>query len=117
MKKTIATVLFLGLLAQLQAGILDATYRYAKDKAKEKVMDKAVDKAKDKYQEKREARLKKEKEQNIESNLSKTERVASETKKSSKEAAVESFGGQENVDYLKRGAGYFGKALRGEQID
>ena len=39
------------------------------------------------------------------------------TKKLVKDTAVGSFGGQENVDYVKRGAGYFKKTLKGEPID
>lgn len=118
MKKTMTSLLLASVLSSgLNAGMLGSAVNFAKDKAKDKVVDVAVDKGKDTYKEKRVIRKQKEEKTGTKSTLTKAEDKAIETKDLVKDTAVGSFGGQKNVDYVKRGAGYFGKALRGEQID
>ena len=89
----------------------------AKDKAKDKVKDVTVDTTKEVYNHRKEKRRDYEAKTNTKSTLSKAEDNIESTKKLVKDTAVGSFGGQENVDYVKRGARYFKKTLKGEPVD
>ena len=107
-------IIFILSLTNLEAGfIMDKI----KDKAKDKVKDVTVDTTKEVYNHRKEKRRDYEAKTNTKSTLSKAEDNIESTKKLVKDTAVGSFGGQENVDYVKRGAGYFKKTLKGEPID
>ena len=80
-------------------------------------MDTSKDLAKEVYLRKKDIRRDYEQKTNTKSTLSKAEDNIESTKKLVKDTAVGSFGGQENVDYVKRGAGYFKKTLKGEPVD
>ena len=99
-------IIFILSLTNLEAGfIMDKI----KDKAKDKVKDVTVDTTKEVYNHRKEKRRDYEAKTNTKSTLSKAEDNIESTKKLVKDTAVGSFGGQENVDYVKRGAGYFKK--------
>ncbi|WP_141049530.1 hypothetical protein [Aliarcobacter cryaerophilus] len=107
-------IIFILSLTNLEAGfIMDKI----KDKAKDKVKDVTVDTTKEVYNHRKEKRRDYEAKTNTKSTLSKAEDNIESTKKLVKDTAVGSFGGQENVDYVKRGAGYFKKTLKGEPVD
>ena len=107
-------IIFILSLTNLEAGfIMDKI----KDKAKDKVKDVTVDTTKEVYNHRKEKRRDYEAKTNTKSTLSKAEDNIESTKKLVKDTAVGSFGGQENVDYVKRGAGYFKKTLKGETVD
>ncbi|MGJ0287166.1 hypothetical protein [Aliarcobacter cryaerophilus] len=107
-------IIFILSLTNLEAGFI---MNKIKDKAKDKVKDVTVDTTKEVYNHRKEKRRDYEAKTNTKSTLSKAEDNIESTKKLVKDTAVGSFGGQENVDYVKRGAGYFKKALKGEPID
>ena len=114
--KNISKILFIFILSltNLEAGfIMDKI----KDKAKDKVKDVTVDTTKEVYNHRKEKRRDYEAKTNTKSTLSKAEDNIESTKKLVKDTAVGSFGGQENVDYVKRGARYFKKTLKGEPVD
>lgn len=107
-------IIFILSLTNLEAGfIMDKI----KDKAKDKVKDVTVDTTKEVYNHRKEKRRDYEAKTNTKSTLSKAEDNIESTKKLVKDTAVGSFGGQENVDYVKRGARYFKKTLKGEPVD
>ena len=101
-------------LTNLEAGFI---MNKIKDKAKDKVKDVTVDTTKEVYNHRKEKRRDYEAKTNTKSTLSKAEDNIESTKKLVKDTAVGSFGGQENVDYVKRGARYFKKTLKGEPVD
>lgn len=107
-------IIFILSLTNLEAGFI---MNKIKDKAKDKVKDVTVDTTKEVYNHRKEKRRDYEAKTNTKSTLSKAEDNIESTKKLVKDTAVGSFGGQENVDYVKRGAGYFKKTLKGEPID
>ncbi|MCT7513237.1 hypothetical protein [Aliarcobacter cryaerophilus] len=107
-------IIFILSLTNLEAGFI---MNKIKDKAKDKVKDVTVDTTKEVYNHRKEKRRDYEAKTNTKSTLSKAEDNIESTKKLIKDTAVGSFGGQENVDYVKRGAGYFKKTLKGEPID
>lgn len=107
-------IIFILSLTNLEAGFI---MNKIKDKAKDKVKDVTVDTTKEVYNHRKEKRRDYEAKTNTKSNLSKAEDNIESTKKLVKDTAVGSFGGQENVDYVKRGAGYFKKTLKGEPVD
>lgn len=107
-------IIFILSLTNLEAGFI---MNKIKDKAKDKVKDVTVDTTKEVYNHRKEKRRDYEAKTNTKSTLSKAEDNIESTKKLVKDTAVGSFGGQENVDYVKRGAGYFKKVLKGEPID
>ena len=107
-------IIFILSLTNLEAGfIMDKI----KDKAKDKVKDVTVDTTKEVYNHRKEKRRDYEAKTNTKSTLSKAEDNIETTKKLVKDTAVGSFGGQENVDYVKRGARSFKKTLKGEPVD
>ena len=107
-------IIFILSLTNLEAGfIMDKI----KDKAKDKVKDVTVDTTKEVYNHRKEKRRDYKAKTNTKSTLSKAEDNIESTKKLVKDTAVGSFGGQENVDYVKRGARYFKKTLKGEPVD
>lgn len=111
-------IIFILSLTNLEADfIMDKIKDKAKDKAKDKVKDVTVDTTKEVYNHRKEKRRDYEAKTNTKSTLSKAEDNIESTKKLVKDTAVGSFGGQENVDYVKRGAGYFKKTLKGEPVD
>lgn len=99
-------IIFILSLTNLEAGFI---MNKIKDKAKDKVKDVTVDTTKEVYNHRKEKRRDYEAKTNTKSTLSKAEDNIESTKKLVKDTAVGSFGGQENVDYVKRGAGYFKK--------
>ncbi|MCT7541807.1 hypothetical protein [Aliarcobacter cryaerophilus] len=103
-------IIFILSLTNLEAGFI-------MNKAKDKVKDVTVDTTKEVYNHRKEKRRDYEAKTNTKSTLSKAEDNIESTKKLVKDTAVGSFGGQENVDYVKRGAGYFKKTLKGEPVD
>ena len=107
-------IIFILSLTNLEAGFI---MNKIKDEAKDKVKDVTVDTTKEVYNHRKEKRRDYEAKTNTKSTLSKAEDNIESTKKLVKDTAVGSFGGQENVDYVKRGAGYFKKTLKGEPID
>ncbi|MCT7468512.1 hypothetical protein [Aliarcobacter cryaerophilus] len=107
-------IIFILSLTNLEAGFI---MNKIKDKAKDKVKDVTVDTTKEVYNHRKEKRRDYEAKTNTKSTLSKAEDNIESTKKLVKDTAVGSFGGQENVDYVKRGAGYFKKTLKGEPVD
>ncbi len=107
-------IIFILSLTNLEAGFI---MKKIKDKAKDKVKDVTVDTTKEVYNHRKEKRRDYEAKTNTKSTLSKAEDNIESTKKLVKDTAVGSFGGQENVDYVKRGAGYFKKTLKGEPVD
>ena len=107
-------IIFILSLTNLEAGFI---MNKIKDKAKDKVKDVTVDTTKEVYNHRKEKRRDYEAKTNTKSTLSKAEDNIESTKKLVKDTAVGSFGGQENVDYVKRGAGYFKNTLKGEPID
>lgn len=107
-------IIFILSLTNLEAGFI---MNKIKDKAKDKVKDATVDTTKEVYNHRKEKRRDYEAKTNTKSTLSKAEDNIESTKKLVKDTAVGSFGGQENVDYVKRGAGYFKKTLKGEPVD
>ena len=107
-------IIFILSLTNLEAGFI---MNKIKDKAKDKVKDVTVDTTKEVYNHRKEKRRDYEAKTNTKSTLSKAEDNLESTKKLVKDTAVGSFGGQENVDYVKRGAGYFKKTLKGEPVD
>ena len=107
-------IIFILSLTNLEAGFI---MNKIKDKAKDKVKDVTVDTTKEVYNHRKEKRRDYEAKTNKKSTLSKAEDNIESTKKLVKDTAVGSFGGQENVDYVKRGAGYFKKTLKGEPVD
>lgn len=107
-------IIFILSLTNLEAGFI---MNKIKDKAKDKVKDVTVDTTKEVYNHRKEKRRDYEAKANTKSTLSKAEDNIESTKKLVKDTAVGSFGGQENVDYVKRGAGYFKKTLKGEPVD
>ena len=107
-------IIFILSLTNLEAGFI---MNKIKDKAKDKVKDVTVDTTKEVYNQRKEKRRDYEAKTNTKSTLSKAEDNIESTKKLVKDTAVGSFGGQENVDYVKRGAGYFKKTLKGEPVD
>ena len=107
-------IIFILSLTNLEAGFI---MNKIKDKAKDKVKDVTVDTTKEVYNHRKEKRRDYEAKTNTKSTLSKAEDNIESTKKLVKDTAVGSFGGQENVDYVKRGARYFKKTLKGEPID
>ena len=102
-------IIFILSLTNLEAGFI---MNKIKDKAKDKVKDVTVDTTKEVYNHRKEKRRDYEAKTNTKSTLSKAEDNIESTKKLVKDTAVGSFGGQENVDYVKRGAGYFKKTLK-----
>ena len=114
--KNISKILIIYILSltNLEAGFI---MNKIKDKAKDKVKDVTVDTTKEVYNHRKEKRRDYEAKTNTKSTLSKAEDNIESTKKLVKDTAVGSFGGQENVDYVKRGAGYFKKTLKGEPVD
>ena len=107
-------IIFILSLTNLEAGFI---MNKIKDKAKDKVKDVTVDTTKEVYNHRKEKRRDYEAKTNTKSTLSKAEDNIESTKKLVKDTAVGSFGGQENVDYVKRGARYFKKTLKGEPVD
>ena len=107
-------IIFILSLTNLEAGFI---MNKIKDKAKDKVKDVTVDTTKEVYNHRKEKRRDYEAKTNTKSTLSKAEDNIETTKKLVKDTAVGSFGGQENVDYVKRGARYFKKTLKGEPVD
>ena len=107
-------IIFILSLTNLEAGFI---MNKIKDKAKDKVKDVTVDTTKEVYNHRKEKRRDYDAKTNTKSTLSKAEDNIESTKKLVKDTAVGSFGGQENVDYVKRGAGYFKKTLKGEPVD
>lgn len=107
-------IIFILSLTNLEAGFI---MNKIKDKAKDKVKDVTVDTTKEVYNHRKEKRRDYEAKTNTKSTLSKAEDNIESTKKLVKDTAVGSFGGQENVDYVKRGAEYFKKTLKGEPVD
>ncbi|MCT7405036.1 hypothetical protein [Aliarcobacter cryaerophilus] len=107
-------IIFILSLTNLEAGFI---MNKIKDKAKDKVKDVTVDTTKEVYNHRKEKRRDYEAKTNTKSTLSKAEDNIESTKKLVKDTAVGSFGGQENVDYVKRGAGYFKKTLKGEPVN
>jgi hypothetical protein len=107
-------IIFILSLTNLEAGFI---MNKIKDKAKDKVKDVTVDTTKEVYNHRKEKRRDYEAKTNTKSTLSKAEDNIESTKKLVKDTAVGSFGGQENVDYVKRGVGYFKKTLKGEPVD
>ena len=107
-------IIFILSLTNLEAGFI---MNKIKDKAKDKVKDVTVDTTKEVYNHRKEKRRDYEAKTNTKSTLSKAEDNIESTKKIVKDTAVGSFGGQENVDYVKRGARYFKKTLKGEPVD
>lgn len=107
-------IIFILSLTNLEAGFI---MNKIKDKAKDKVKDVTVDTTKEVYNHRKEKRRDYEAKTNTKSTQSKAEDNIESTKKLVKDTAVGSFGGQENVDYVKRGAGYFKKTLKGEPVD
>lgn len=107
-------IIFILSLTNLEAGFI---MNKIKDKAKDKLKDVTVDTTKEVYNHRKEKRRDYEAKTNTKSTLSKAEDNIESTKKLVKDTAVGSFGGQENVDYVKRGAGYFKKTLKGEPVD
>ena len=107
-------IIFILSLTNLEAGFI---MNKIKDKAKDKVKDVTVDTTKEVYNHRKEKRRDYEAKTNTKSTLSKAEDNIESTKKLVKDTAVGSFGGQENVDYEKRGARYFKKTLKGEPVD
>ena len=107
-------IIFILILTNLEAGFI---MNKIKDKAKDKVKDVTVDTTKEVYNHRKEKRRDYEAKTNTKSTLSKAEDNIESTKKLVKDTAVGSFGGQENVDYVKRGARYFKKTLKGEPVD
>ena len=107
-------IIFILSLTNLEAGFI---MNKIKDKAKDKVKDVTVDTTKEVYNHRKEKRRDYEAKTNTKSTLSKAEDNIESTKKLVKDTAVDSFSGQENVDYVKRGAGYFKKTLKGEPVD
>lgn len=105
-------IIFILSLTNLEAGFI-----MNKIKDKDKVKDVTVDTTKEVYNHRKEKRRDYEAKTNTKSTLSKAEDNIESTKKLVKDTAVGSFGGQENVDYVKRGAGYFKKTLKGEPVD
>lgn len=103
-------IIFILSLTNLEAGFI-------MNKIKDKVKDVTVDTTKEVYNHRKEKRRDYEAKTNTKSTLSKAEDNIESTKKLVKDTAVGSFGGQENVDYVKRGAGYFKKTLKGEPVD
>lgn len=103
-------IIFILSLTNLEAGFI-------MNKIKDKVKDVTVDTTKEVYNHRKEKRRDYETKTNTKSTLSKAEDNIESTKKLVKDTAVGSFGGQENVDYVKRGAGYFKKTLKGEPVD
>ena len=101
-------------ITNLEAGFI---MKKIKSKAKDKIKDVVVDTTKDVYIHKKKKRRDYESKTNTKSTLSKAEDNIESTKKLVKDTAVGSFGGQENVDYVKRGARYFKKTLKGEPVD
>ena len=102
-------IIFILSLTNLEAGFI---MNKIKDKAKDKVKDVTVDTTKEVYNHRKEKRRDYEAKTNTKSTLSKAEDNIESTKKLVKDTAVGSFGGQENVDYVKRGARYFKKTLK-----
>ena len=107
-------IIFILSLTNLEAGFI---MNKIKDKAKDKVKDVTVDTTKEVYNHRKEKRRDYEAKTNTKSTLSKAEDNIESTKKLVKDTSVGSFGGQENVDYVKRGARYFKKTLKGEPVD
>ena len=107
-------IIFILSLTNLEAGFI---MNKIKDKAKDKVKDVTVDTTKEVYNHRKEKRRDYEAKTNTKSTLSKAEDNIESTKKLVKDTAVGSFGCQENVDYVKRGARYFKKTLKGEPVD
>ena len=107
-------IIFILSLTNLEAGFI---MNKIKDKAKDKVKDVTVDTTKEVYNHRKEKRRDYEAKTNTKSTLSKAEDNIESTKKLVKDTAVGSFGGQENVDYVKRVARYFKKTLKGEPVD
>ena len=107
-------IIFILSLTNLEAGFI---MNKIKDKAKDKVKDVTVDTTKEVYNHRKEKWRDYEAKTNTKSTLSKAEDNIESTKKLVKDTAVGSFGGQENVDYVKRGARYFKKTLKGEPVD
>ena len=100
----------------LQAGPISWAKEKAKDKAKDKVVDTSKDLAKEVYLRKKDIRRDYEQKTSTKSTLSKAEDTYENTKQTAKEAAIGSFGGQENVDYVKRGKGYVKEAFIGQFV-
>lgn len=92
-------IIFILSLTNLEAGFI---MNKIKDKAKDKVKDVTVDTTKEVYNHRKEKRRDYEAKTNTKSTLSKAEDNIESTKKLVKDTAVGSFGGQENVDYVKK---------------
>ena len=99
-------IIFILSLTNLEAGFI---MNKIKDKAKDKVKDVTVDTTKEVYNHRKEKRRDYEAKTNTKSTLSKAEDNIESTKKLVKDTAVGSFGGQENVDYVKEGQGILKK--------
>ena len=101
-------------LTNLEAGFI---MNKIKDKTKDKIKETVVGTTKEVYTHKKDKRRNHEAKTGTKSTLSKAEDTYESTKQTAKETAIGAFGGQENVDYVKRGAGYFKKTLKGEPVD
>lgn len=103
MKIKVYILILVCLIPQLNAGPIG---KWAFNKAKDKTKEAAVGLGKEIYTKKREIRRVNEAKTNTKSNLTKIEDTVDVTKETLKDTAIQSFGGQENVDFVKRTKGH-----------